>query len=125
MRKLNPEDWNYEWVGNDRCEDAGDLEKLIISRRADLVIWAEISDDQADYSYDDWALVQLDNDFYLLSTAGCSCPSPSETWGVNVGPSTLDDILNAIERGDYDGYTVPGRQKQEFLDAINAAKRGE
>lgn len=127
MRKLEPvnsdESWNAEWIANDRCENPGELEKLIIAHREDLIVWGEVSDDDACYSYDDWALVQLDNDFYLLATSGCSCPSPSETWYVNVGPGTLDDILAKIESGDYDGYTVPFKQKQEFLDMIETARK--
>lgn len=46
--------------------------------RASVV--CESSDPEASYSYDDYALCELDGEYFLFNTSGCSCPSPDETW---------------------------------------------
>ncbi len=120
MRKLALENEWSEWIANPRCESQGELERALIARREDVEVIAEIEDKDASYDYDDWALVLLDGAYYLLNTSGCSCPSPSETWQVMKGPATLSEIRQEIEAGDYSGYSVPGRQMDEFLAAFDA-----
>jgi len=79
-----------------------------------------VVDENAGYEYDEFALVQIDGVFYLLQTIGCSCPSPSETWHVR-HKGTIADIRAAIISGEYDGYTLPGRKRDEFLALIDKA----
>jgi hypothetical protein len=127
--KLGPLDkhgWSQdgmEWIANPRCEDKGELEQKLIDRRDDIEVIGMVTDDEADYSYDEWALIKLDSDYYLLSTSGCSCPSPSETWYVNLGPATLAEIKNDIVNGDYDGYTLPKKQAGDFLALFDTAEK--
>lgn len=119
----NENTYDADWIANPRCEDASDAEKKLIDNRADILVYAEISDDEADYSYDDFALVRLGDDWYLLQTSGCSCPSPSETWGVDIGPATLEEVKKFVMEGEYAGYSVPQRQMDEFLLAFDAAAK--
>lgn len=122
LRSLDPENWDYDWIANPRCQLRNEpSEAKLIARRSDILVLGEIRDAEASYSYDDWALIKLDSDYYLLSTVGCSCPDPSETWSVQMGPTTLQDIRERLVNGDYNGYTVPGRQMSEFLEAIDKA----
>lgn len=79
-----------------------------------------MNDAEANYSYDDWALVELDGQFYWLHTSGCSCPSPTETWGVFYGPVSLSEARQLMSDWQ-DEWGVPARQKQEFLDLCDQA----
>lgn len=55
-------------------------EKILVDgrERANTIAFSE--DPAACYSYDDWALVELEGCYYIVNTSGCSCPSPDETW---------------------------------------------
>jgi hypothetical protein len=119
--KITADDW-WNWIAAPEGGDGDERSKLLIANRHDLEVVGEVVDSEASYSYDDWALVRLKGKYYLLSTSGCSCPSPSETWGVQHGPMTLSQIRKEITNGNYQGYTVPGRQMQEFLDMIDAER---
>lgn len=119
-RPLSEDEWgNFGWVGSPRCESQTEDEKVLIARRADIEFVGGIADPDADYSYDDFALVLLDGVYYLCESAGCSCPSPSETWGVEHN-GTLSHIRECLVNGDYDGYTVPSKCMAEFLAMIDA-----
>lgn len=96
-------------------------EAMLISRRYDIEILGGIDDEDASYYYDEFALCRLDNDYYLLNTAGCSCPSPTETWTVEIGPATLADIAAFVRGGHYSGYTLPKQREAEFLALIEGA----
>lgn len=133
--KLNPRDeyGGFSWVAhpdglrsnyNGNTKDT-DTEAMLVSRRYDLEIIGGVSDEEASYSYDDWALCELDGRYYLLSTSGCSCPSPEETWRLEIGPATLAEIRGHITDGKYAGYTLPARQMDEFLALIDGAAKGE
>lgn len=117
----DPHGWDSEWIGNPKCDNPGELERLFINRRAEVDVLGRISDDNASYDYDDWAVCELDGAYYLLSTSGCSCPDPSETWGVQMGPLSLEEIRARLVAGEYEGYTVPGRQMADFLAVIDEA----
>ena len=114
---------DHDWVGHGACERPGQLESIMITNRDMVLVLAEISDDNACYDYDDFALCLFGGGFYLLQTSGCSCPSPSETWRVDIGPCSLSDIRRYLTSGKYEGYTVPGRQLDQFMAAIDAAER--
>jgi hypothetical protein len=124
--KLDSNKDHYEqefgWVGSPRGGGTDEVSKLLIENRYQLEILGGVLDKEASYSYDEWALVKFKRKYYLLSTSGCSCPSPEETWRVEMGPSTLLQIEKHLESGNYDGYTVPGRQMDEFLELIAKAK---
>ncbi len=111
----------WGWVGSDDCQSAGDAERELIANRYKLEIIGGIVDKEADYSYDDWALVRFKRKYYLVATSGCSCPSPSETWRVEAGPATLAQIRKHIVDGDYAGYTMPKRQLDDFLALLDKA----
>lgn len=110
-------DQPFYWVAH---PESGEDE--LSKRRYDMEIIGGIVDAEASYSYDDWALVELDKNFYLFSTSGCSCPSPSETCRLEIGPATLDQIEEHVKSENYEGYTVPKRQLDEFLELINKAR---
>lgn len=118
MRRVHEGDWIAASNG-----DLSSGERKLVENRDRIEVWGEIQDAEASYSYDDWALIRLDGDWYLLNTSGCSCPSPDETWGIAHGPCTLDEIETAVKDGDYPGYSVPGRQLDEFLSAIAEARK--
>lgn len=119
-----------DWVAHPDCESPGDRERELIENRKDLVVYGYVSDAEADYSYCDFALVSLREKYYWLSTSGCSCPDPRETWSVDTGPCTLPEALKEIvdERVSGACYGVTKRQFDEFLailaTAFKAAEKG-
>lgn len=114
----------HSWACSNHCERPGEDEQRLIDRRSEVVVLGEVCDAEADYSYDDFALVRLDDDYYLLNTSGCSCPSPSETWSVQIGPVSLDGMEAALRREETSGraYGVTHRQFDEFLEMIASAR---
>lgn len=81
----------YWWVGHPECEDVGEKERILIDNRDRLDFISGVSDPNADYSYDEYALVKLDGVYFLCQTSGSSCPSPSETWSV-FSSGTLEEV---------------------------------
>lgn len=75
-----PESGEYLGYGSRDFGNLTDDEKHFAANHARAVTIAESEDPHADYSYDDWALCELDGLYYAFNTSGCSCPSPSETW---------------------------------------------
>lgn len=113
-------DQKWGWVGSERCDRAGEAEKFLIEHRYTLNIIGGIEDPNADYNYDEYALVKLKGKYYLLNTSGCSCPSPSETWCVCFGPTkNLKSIYDFIKSGDYQGYTLPKWAEEHLLSLID------
>jgi hypothetical protein len=119
LTKTSSWEEDFGWVGHPDCQNSGEVEKELIENRYNLEIIGGVVDKDADYSYDDFALILFKKKYYLLQTSGCSCPSPSETWGVDIGPTTLKKIRDFITGGHYDGYTVPKKQESEFLALID------
>lgn len=113
---------DFWWVAHPDGQPTDPVSKMLVERRFDLEILGGVEDEEADYSYDEFALCELEGKYYLLSTAGCSCPSPSETWVLEIGPATLDEIEQHITSGKYEGYTLPKKQEQDFLELIRNAK---
>ncbi len=111
----------HYWIADSGCKDPGDPERLLIDRRDDLELIAEIDDPNADYSYDSAAVVKLGTDYYVVGTSGCSCPSPSETWGVYLGPVAKDEAVKYFAEGEYAGCTYPQDVLGPFIDAIKAS----
>lgn len=121
-RKIDLTSTYGEWIANPKCSSHDPAEQNLIGHRGDILVYAEISDDEASYSYDDFALIRLGKDWYLLNTTGCSCPDPSETWNIQIGPASLKAVKEFVEGGNYSGYTVPKKQLGEFLAAFKAAR---
>lgn len=119
------DEWN--WIANPLCFDPGEPERKLIDNRSRLVVHGEVSDAEANYSFDDYALVSLDGDYYLLNTSGCSCPNPSEVWGVSEGPCSLDEMEQIFLKfpGSPEGYGVTFRQRGEFLQMIENARKAQ
>lgn len=99
----------FGWVGDPHGETIPkDVNaQLLSNRRADIEILGGCEDPDASYGYDERCVVTLDGQLYLLSTSSCSCPSPNETWTVEMGPSTADEIRAYIKDASYNGYTMP------------------
>lgn len=113
----------FNWVAHPDNETGGDYVDYLSSKREDMLVIGGITDDEADYSYDDWALVLLEGSYYLFATTGCSCPSPKETWRVEIGPATLEEVRKHINTGEYSGYTLPKKQYQDFRDVLDFAAK--
>lgn len=111
------------WIANPNCLSPGVHEQLLIARRAEIQVIGIVVDAEANYSFDDYALVRLDGIYYLLRTSGCSCPSPEEEWSVAFGPATLAEVRSrlASDAGEPDGYGVTKRQADEFAALCDAA----
>ena len=99
----------YWWVGHPRCERPGEKEHILIDNRDKLDFISGVSDPDADYSYDEYAIVKLDGVYFLCQTSGCSCPSPSETWYV-YSFGTLEEAVHPIVNGEIEDAWV-----QEWL----------
>lgn len=102
------------WPASARCDSPGALERTLIERRADIELLGYITDAEADYSYHDFAFIRLDGQWYMLETSGCSCPSPSETWSVKVGPVSASGLRAAVESAR-DVYGPTASQWDEFV----------
>lgn len=113
----------YHWVAHKNIgASSGSAEEFLIQHRYEIEIIGGIQDNTASYSYDDWALCELKGKYYMLSTSGCSCPSPTETWRIEKGPATLTEIRQHILNGDYEGYTMPKKQEQDFIELLQLAE---
>jgi hypothetical protein len=127
--KLDPvkDDYSQDWwwVAHEHGIDSYSDDEMVklVKNRYQLEIIGGVCDDEASYSYDDWALVKLGRSYYLVSTSGCSCPSPSETWRIEKGPATLAAIRKHVVDGDYKGYTMPKRQLDDFVALLDKAAK--
>lgn len=107
----------YGWIASNEYGVGNEgIEKVLCDNRDEIFVLGTINDDEASYSFDDWALIMLKKKYYLLATSGCSCPSPAETWRVEIGPVTKAEVKEHILNGNYDGYTMPKRQLDQFLE---------
>lgn len=114
------DEYSYNWIASNQYGVGNDgEEKILCDNRDKILLIGTIDDDEASYSYDDWALIKLKNKYYLLATSGCSCPSPSETWRIEIGPTTKAKVKEHILSGNYEGYTMPKRQLDQFLELFN------
>jgi hypothetical protein len=122
MKLTKDDDYScyFYWVGSPAAENMSEEMKVLSDRRFEIEIHGGVSDESLSYAYDEMALCELDGQFYLLSTSGCSCPSPSETWDIDIGPTTLEKIKEHILNGDYQGYTLPEAEQKELLSLIDS-----
>lgn len=73
-----------------------DDEKFFVENSDRAATLAESSDPHADYSFDDYALAELDGTFYVFNTVGCSCPSPCEVWDLDK-KGTREEIVEWLQ----------------------------
>lgn len=117
-----PEYGEFSWVADPAGVD-GDRERALLARqRGDIEILGGVVDEEASYEFDEWALIRLRGDYYLLRSSGCSCPSPSEVWGIECGPTTIAKIREKIEGGDYHGFSLPKKKLDAFLALLAEAE---
>lgn len=122
MRKVDvgtEENPGYDWIAHPMARPSDDLGKKLVKNRAKIEVLWEINDDYAGYTFDDFALIRLGREYYLLNTSGCSCPSPCENWLVVAGPR-LKDIKQYIADESKDSYGVISRQKEQFAAAMKS-----
>lgn len=114
------------WIADPRGGGNDKVARTLIDRRNEIELLGEVTDAEADYSFDDWALVRLDSKYYLLNTAGYYCPDPAIEWGVVLGPATLDEVRTyLIDATGERGFGVTLRQHKEFMDMVEKAKSAE
>lgn len=95
--------WGIDWPGHPDGADrpkVGAPERDLAGLEEAPELWTlplVAHDPGADYDYDDLALLRReDGEWALVRTTGCSCPSPTETWGY-VARGTLEDVARHIE----------------------------
>lgn len=94
MTKNNLDEWN--WIANPKASNPTPEAQKLIDNRSKIKVINELNLSE-DYEYDEWALIKLDKNYYVLNTSGCSCPDPNETWGIVFGPGTLSKIKKEIK----------------------------
>lgn len=97
------------------------LDAELMELREEAVVLAEV-DVGEDYEYDIRTLVATGSTWWVVTTSGCSCPSPSETWGVEeraAGVELAARIL-AIEAWELAG-DYRRRPFHELAKALRAA----
>lgn len=116
----------WDWVANGATSHRGEHETLLIENREQLEVIGYVTDAEADYSFDDFALVRFKRKYYLLRTSGCSCPSPTEEWYVYFGPCTLREMRkHLMDENKENGYGVTVRQHGEFLALCDEALKAD
>lgn len=106
---------DYNWIAHP--DGKGNPENdFLIANRSKLKVHADI-DLGADYEYDMYAIVSLDDKYFLLNSSGCSCPSPSETWGINLGPVTKDELVMYLRPSSNNNFL--DKDHKEVLDNWN------
>lgn len=98
---------DHSWVGS-YSGNIGDDERLLCDNASKVEILAEVSDPNQGWDFDVMAVCFLrGHGYFICQASGCSCPSPSETWGVVHRYKTKRAVMKAIEDGEYQGYTLP------------------
>lgn len=110
----------WGWIATPRYDLNAD-EKKLADNRERIRFLGGVEDEDASYSFDDAAIVELDGTYYLVQAAGCSCPSHEEQWGVEA-VGTLSDIRKTITDGNYQGYTYNHGELFRLLEIIDNEK---
>lgn len=111
----------FSWVAHPNGLRKGlkEYEKVLIEKRYELELLGGVTDPEASYSYDELCLAKLNDEWILFSTSGCSCPSPEDTWRVEIHSTNPDDIRKFIEEGNYSGYTLPEAHEKFLLSLLD------
>lgn len=85
--------WGIDWPGHPNRKARTEIEKSLQDEPERWEFIFLSTDPLADYSYDDLALMKRNDGIYsIIRTTGCSCPSPTETWGEEES-GTIDGLL--------------------------------
>ena len=109
---------SFSWIGDPACISPSDIEREFIAHRDELELLGGVVDETLSYEYDEIAVVMWKRRYYLLQTQGCSCPDPSETWGIVAGPKSRADLAAVVRAGEYQGFTLPEHLEVELLKVI-------
>ncbi len=112
------------WIGYPNGEKGN--EPLIKARMAGTAyLIAFIEDEDASYSFDELGIVfnTADSKFYVVQAAGCSCPSPTETWGIESVHETVEEALLSILNGEYQGYTYSQGELVSLMQQVEDYRR--
>jgi hypothetical protein len=126
--------WGIDWPGHpSECGIPKKVETTRDSLVAEPERWKLLKvthDPEADYSYDDLACMVREDDklHILVRTSGCSCPSPTETWGI-VCEGTEEDLFKYCvgEKKSWGGkgtWHGPWRKMYDFLLDLYAPQLG-
>lgn len=88
----SPDHSRAGWVGHPDCQEGSDDCRRLIANRDRIEVISSWEEPNLEYEYHEEAIVRLDLAYYALTTTGCSCPSPTETWCIDYGPATLDEM---------------------------------
>lgn len=120
--------WGIDWPGHPDADKTRPnvVEKSLMEEPEAWQLLKVTDDPDADYSYDSLALLVRGRDglYALIRTSGCSCPSPTETWG-EVASGNILDIVNAIDieikswGGEKRWFTGPYPEMETFIKTIN------
>ena len=110
---------SWAWIASQVNDRNDEDQKYLVENRSRIRFLGGIEDEDASYSFDDTAVVELDGVYYLVQAAGCSCPSHEETWGVE-GKGSIAEIRAIITAGDYKGYTYTRGELFRLLAVIDA-----
>lgn len=121
---VSDDNWGYDWIAHPSGGNANPASQELKDHRNEITVLWEIGDDDAGYSFDDWALIRYRKKLYLLETSGCSCPSPCEEWGIVVGPASAKEIRTYLKNQAEDpmGWSMLVRQKDEFAEAMRGVR---
>lgn len=115
-----------DWVCHKDGGSSDPWSDVLIAARAEVEVVGVVTDADANYSFDDYALVVLDGMYFLLRTEGCSCPRPEEEWTIVIGPATLSEIrAHLVDAAGESGYSVTKKQHEEFMALVDQASPTE
>lgn len=100
-------DSSYASFGGTMNEKRTDpTERLLIDRWSEIETIAESDDPHADYSFDDYALIRLDETFYVINASGCSCPSQEEVWCVSLSGTRaeIEGVLRKDSKNESEAW---------------------
>ena len=120
-RKLEAESWS-EWACSPDSSQNTEFGQRLIDERDKVWVVAEWTCPDLSYEYDDYAVVRLGRRYAVLNTSGCSCPSPTETWGI-LFEGTKAEVRKYLEaEGDHPADFYHDREKsacKEMLEQMS------
>lgn len=109
----------YNWVLHKNYLHNDESFKDLAKKKYLMVVLGGLEDPAASYSFDMFCIVKLQNQFYVFSTAGCSCPSPEENCVLEFGPGSLADVKKHFVDGNYSGYTLPKEHLEYIINLVD------
>lgn len=112
MKPIKIDEDSWDWVCHPDSSQDSDFGKRLVAERSEVWVVAEWSCPDLSYEYDDYAVVRLGRRYAVLNTSGCSCPSPTETWGVLFEGTKAEVKQYLGEEGDHPADFFYSREKQ-------------